>query len=175
MRHHTLQGPETCRLTWSSQQHMTGSGCSYSTPGWRQVTWCVDPSWPALFKPQLCHLLTGRPWVNHLTSLSLSFPICSVQFSRSVVSNSLQPHEPQHTRPPYLSPVPRVYLNPCSLSRCCHLILGRPLLLLTSMIPSIRVFSNESSLRIRWPKYWSFSFSISPSSEHPGLISFRMD
>jgi len=56
-----------------------------------------------------------------------------------------------------------------------HLILCRPLLLLPSIFPSIRVFSNESALHIMWPKYWSFSFNISPSNEHPGLISFRMD
>ena len=56
-----------------------------------------------------------------------------------------------------------------------HLILCRPLLLLPSIFPNIRVFSNESALHIRWTKYWSFSFNISPSSEHPGLISFRMD
>ena len=56
-----------------------------------------------------------------------------------------------------------------------HLILCHPLLLLSSIFPSIRVFSNESALRIRWPKYWSFSFSISPSNENPGLTSFRMD
>ena len=56
-----------------------------------------------------------------------------------------------------------------------HLILCRPLLLLPSILPSIRVFSNESSVHIRWPKYWSFSFNISPSNEHPGLISLRMD
>ena len=56
-----------------------------------------------------------------------------------------------------------------------HLILCRPLLLLPSIFPSIRVFSNESVLHIRWPKYWSFSFSISPTNEHPGLISFRTD
>jgi len=56
-----------------------------------------------------------------------------------------------------------------------HLILCHPLLLLPSIFPNIRVFSNESALRIRWPKYWSFSFNISPSNEHPGLISFRMD
>ena len=56
-----------------------------------------------------------------------------------------------------------------------HLILCHPFLLLTPILPSIRVFSNESTLRMRWPKYWSFSFSSSPSSEHPGLISFRMD
>ena len=56
-----------------------------------------------------------------------------------------------------------------------HLILCYPLLLLPSIPPSVRVFSNESALHIRWPKYWSFSFSISPSNEYPGLISFRMD
>ena len=56
-----------------------------------------------------------------------------------------------------------------------HLILGRPLLLLPPIPPSIRVFSNESTLHMRWPKYWSFSFTISPSNEHPGLISFRID
>ena len=56
-----------------------------------------------------------------------------------------------------------------------HLILCRPLLLLTSILPSTRVFSNESALHIRWPMYWSFSFNISPSNEHSGLISFRMD
>ena len=56
-----------------------------------------------------------------------------------------------------------------------HLILCRPLLLLPSIFPSFRVFSNESALRIRWPKYWSFSFNISPCNEHPGLISFRME
>ena len=58
---------------------------------------------------------------------------------------------------------------------CNHLILCHPLLLLPSIVPSIRVFSNESAHHIKWPKYWSFSFNISPSNEHPGLISFRMD
>ena len=62
-----------------------------------------------------------------------------------------------------------------SMMPSSHLILCRPLLLLPSIFPSIRVFSNESALHIRWPKYWSFSFSIIPSNEHPGLISFRMD
>ena len=61
------------------------------------------------------------------------------------------------------------------LMRSSHLILCRPLLLLPPIPPSIRVFSNESTLRMRWPKYWSFSFNISPSNEHPGLISFRMN
>ena len=62
-----------------------------------------------------------------------------------------------------------------SVMPASNLILCRPLLLLTPMLPSIRVFSNESTLHMRWPKYWSFSFSINPSNEHPGLISFRMD
>ena len=101
------------------------------------------------------------------------------QFSHSVVSDSLRPHEPQHARPPYPSPTPGVHPNPCPLCRWCHptnhLILCYPLLLLPPIPPSIRVFSNESALCMSWPKYWSFSFSISPSNEHPGLISFRMD
>ena len=62
-----------------------------------------------------------------------------------------------------------------SVMQSNHLILSRPFLLLLSIFPSIRVFSNESALRMRWPKYWSFSFSIIPSKEYPGLISFRMD
>ena len=62
-----------------------------------------------------------------------------------------------------------------SVMPSCHLILCRPLLLLPYVFPRIRVFLNESALHIRWPKYWSFSFSISPSNEHSGLISFRMD
>ena len=62
-----------------------------------------------------------------------------------------------------------------SVTPSYHLILSRPLLLLPSIFPSITVFSNESVLRISWPKYWSFSFNISPSNEHSGLISFRMD
>ena len=88
----------------------------------------------------------------------------SVQFSHSVMSNSLRPHEPQHARPPCPSPTPGVYPNSCPLS-----------ILLPSIFPSIRVFSNESVLHIRWPKYWSFSFNISPSNECSGLISFRID
>ena len=100
----------------------------------------------------------------------------SVQFSRSVVSDSLQNHEPQYARPPCPSPTPGVYPNSIELVMpSSHLILCRPLLLLPPIPPSIRVFSNKSTFRMRWPEYWSFSFSISPSKEHPGLISFRMN
>ena len=92
------------------------------------------------------------------------------------MSNSLRSHGLQHARLPCPSPT-RSLLKLMSIESVMpsnHLILCHPLLL-PSMFPSIRVFSNESVLLLRWPKYWNFSFSISPSSEHPGLISFRMD
>ena len=91
----------------------------------------------------------------------------SVQFSCSVMSDSLRPHESQHARPPCPSPTPGVHSDSRPSSR--------PPLLLSLIPPSIRVFSNESTLRVRWPKYWSFSFSITPPKEISGLISFRMD
>ena len=97
-----------------------------------------------------------------------------VQFSRSVVSDSLPPPGLQPSRPPCPSPTPGVYPNTCpSVIPSNHLILCCPLLFPTSIFPSIRVFSNKSALHITWPKYWSFS--IRPSNEHSGLISFRMD
>ena len=96
---------------------------------------------------------------------------------------SLQPHGLQHARLPCPSPtqLPTTSHNLLKLMSIelvvpsNHLILCRPLLLLPSVFPSIRVFSKESVLHIRWPKYWSFSFSISPSNEYSGLISFRID
>ena len=99
----------------------------------------------------------------------------SVQFSCSVMSDSLQPHGLQHARPP--CPSPGVYSNSCPLSvtPSNRLILCHLLFLSPSIFPSIRVFSSQSVLHIRWPKYWSFSFSIHPSYEYSGLISFRMD
>ena len=100
--------------------------------------------------------------------------VSSVQFSHSVVCDSLQPHGLQHARLPCPSPNSQSLLKLMSVELVMssnHLILCRPLLLLPSIFPSIRIFSNELVLGIRWPKYWSFSFSISPSN----LISFRMD
>ena len=97
--------------------------------------------------------------------------ILYVQFSCSVVSDSLQPHGPQHTRLPCPLPSLRVYSNSCpieSVMPSSHLILCRPHLLLPSIFPSIRVFSNELALHIRWPKYCSFSFSL--FSEYSGKV-----
>ena len=103
----------------------------------------------------------------------------SVQFSRSVMSDSLQSHGPQHSRPPCPSPTKYgslpILLSIESVMPSNHLVLCCPLLLLPSIFPSIRVISNESVLCMRWPKYWSFSFSISSSNEFSGLISFRRD
>ena len=91
------------------------------------------------------------------------------------MSDSLRPHGLQHARLPCPSLTWEAYSNSCPLSRWSnHLILCHSLLL-PSIFPSIRVFSDKSVLRIRWPKYWSFSFSISPSNEYSGSISFRMD
>ena len=105
------------------------------------------------------------------------FPTFSVQFSHSVVSSL---HDPMNYSTPGL---PVHHQLPKSTQTHVHwvsvpsnhLILFRPFLLLPSIFPSIRAFSNESALHIRWPKYWRLSFNISPSSEHQGLISFRMD
>ena len=90
------------------------------------------------------------------------------------MSDSLRPHELQHTRPPNSWSSLKL-MSIKSVMPSSHLILCHPLFLLPPIPPSIRVFSNESTLCMRWPKYWSFSFSIIPSKEHPGLISFRMD
>ena len=108
---------------------------------------------------------------------AISPSFASDQINRSVVSNSLWPNESQHARPPCPSPTPGVHWDSRPSSQWCHPAISslcRPLLLLPPIPPSIRVFSNESTLRIRWPKYWSFSLSIIPSKEIPGLI-FRMD
>ena len=92
--------------------------------------------------------------------MSDSLQTCELQHARLSITNSRSPPKPMSIE---------------SVMPSNHLILCRPLLLLPSIPPSIRGCSSESTLRMRWPKYWSFSFSISPSKEHPGLVSFRMD
>ena len=111
---------------------------------------------------------------------SLSFVRITTLFSSVQSLSRVQlfgPHESQHARPPCPSPTPGVhsltYIK--SVMPSSHLILCCPHLLLPTISPSIRVFSSESTLCMRWPKYWSFSFSIIPSKEIPGLISLRMD
>ena len=111
------------------------------------------------------------------TKITASGPISSVQFSHSVMSDSLRPHESQHAKASLFITISRSSLRLTSIESVMpsrHLILCCPLLLLSPIPPSITVFSNESTLHMRWPKYWTFSFSIIASKEIPGLI-FRMD
>ena len=110
-----------------------------------------------------------------MTELIIRNIVILTQFSRSVMSNSLWPRGLQYARLPCPSPTPRLYSNSYPLSQWCHPTSSSAAVPLSSIFPSIRVFSNESVLCIKWPKYWSFSFSISPSSKYSGLISFRMD
>ena len=124
--------------------------------------------------------LENLQWVSLFQSRSLSVMIAInlcllLLLSCSVMHSSLKPHGLQHARLPCSSPFPRVCSNSCPLSWWCHPTISSccPLLLLPSILSSIRVFSNESALHIRWPKYWSFSFSVSLSSEYSGLISFQ--
>ena len=119
---------------------------------------------------------TPVSYVSCISSWVL-YHFSSVQFSCSVVSNSLQPKESQHTNLPVHHQLPEFtqLMSIELVMPSSHLILCHPLLLLPQIPPRIRDFSNESTLRMMLPKYWSFSFCIIPSNEHPGLISFRMD
>ena len=113
----------------------------------------------------------------YFSALVEEITVASVQFNCSVMSDSLRPHELQHARPPCPSPTPGVHPNSRPSSRWCHPAIsssGVPFSSCPQSLPA-SVLSNQSTLRMRWPKYWSFSFSISPSKEHPGLISFWMD
>ena len=129
----------------------TSTGTSPAQPDSRLPYWTVHDAITGHFtirvnkiEPQPC------------SSYSLPVSVSSVQFSRSVVSNSLWSHESQHARPPCPSPTPRVHPNSCPVSWWCHPAISscRPLLLLPPIPPSIRVFSNESTLHMKWPKYW---------------------
>ena len=103
--------------------------------------------------------------------------LVSVQCNCSVLSHSLWPHGLQHARPPCLSPVPGVDSNSCPMSQWCHPTISSSVVPFSSGLQSSQHQGlwNESVLPIRWPKYWSFSFNICPSNEHPGVISFRID
>ena len=124
--------------------------------------WTLSSSCPLMFS-------------SHSFSHGIDFR--SGQFSRSVMFNSLWPHGLQHTRLPCSSPAPEACSNSCPSSWWCHPTISSSVITFPppSIFSIIRVFSNESVLHIRWPKYWSFSFSISPSNEYSGLISFKID
>ena len=106
------------------------------------------------------------------------YPVNSVQFSRSAISDSVQRHGLQHTRLPCPLATPGACSNSRPSNQWCQPTVSHPLSSASPpalIFPSIMVFSSVSVLHIKWPKYWSFSFSISPSSEYSGLISFRID
>ena len=138
---------------------------------WVAVSFSMGSSW---LRDWLYVSCIGRRILYHWASWeALTVCISSVQFSSVAQScpNSLRPHESQHARPPCPSPTPRVHWVSDAIQP------SHPLssLLLPSIFPSIRVFSNESTLCLRWPKYWSYSFSISPFNAYSGLISLRID
>ena len=140
------------------------------------LSWRYSPLSPFPLPHQQLHLPTWR--CKHGPPDPLQEEGYSVQFSLSVVSKSLQPHGLQHARPPCPSPTLRVYSNSCPLSQWCHPTISSSVIPFSSCLhsfPKFGVFSDESVLHIRWPKFWSSSFSISPSNEYSGLISFRMD
>ena len=151
----------------------------------QQATWQTEMT---VGHPAAAWVFTATGWEEILfsngyirtyiiSSILLFDSQSSVQFSHSVMSNTLQPHGLQHARPPCPSPTLRACSDSCPLSQWCHstILPCHPLLLLPSIFPSIRVFSKESVLCIRWPNYRSFNFSISLSNEYSGLISFRID
>ena len=125
--------------------------------------------WPPLFSPVAIIKEHHFPFFHFQVS---------VQFGCSVVVDSLQPHGLQHARLPCPSPTPRAYSNSCPLRWWCHPTISSSVICFSSCLqsfPTSGSFPMRSILQIRWPKYWSFSFSISPSNEYSGLISFRID
>ena len=134
--------------------------------------------WPVTDSLEATNWVNNRhPNIRCFLQPLLTQSFQSVQFSRSVISNSATPWTAacQASLSIINSQSLLKFMSIKSVMPSNHLVLCHPLLLLPSILPNIRVFSNESALRIRWPKYWSFSFSISPLNEHSGLISFRMD
>ena len=110
--------------------------------------------------------------------LSILNYMCSVQFSRSVMSDSVRPHESQHASPPCPSPTPGVHSDSRPSSQSCHPAISSSVAPFSSCpqsLPAAEYFPDESTLHVRWPKYWSFSFTISLSNDYSGLISFKID
>ena len=134
-------------------------------------------------KSSVLHLLIHSSTIPHIFWQLLIFLLCpqsrrfTVQFNCSVMSDSLQPHELQHTRLPCPSPMAGACSNSCPLNQQYHPTISSSVIPFSSCLQSFPASQPflMSQLRIRWPKYWSFSFSIIPSKEIPGLISFRMD
>ena len=148
------------------------------------TSWQIDGSKhdflsSVIIKMLLC-LTASRHWINsgvsHSPAPSHVLRFSSAQFSRSVVSNYLQPHGLQHVRPPCPSPTPGACSNSCPLTQWCHATISSsvvPFSYCLQSFPASGSFSSDSVLPIRWPKYWSFS--LSPSNEYSRLISFRID
>ena len=133
-------------------------------------------SYSLLWEVAVQQMLTD--WDHRCLGAINALCFSSAQFSQSVMSDSLWPHGLQHARPPYPSPAPKVYSNSCPLSRWCHQTIISSVVAFSSCLqsfPASGSFKKGSALCIRWPKYCSFRFNISPSNEHSGLISFRMD
>ena len=139
---------------------------------WIAISFPRGSSWPRDWIRISCTAVgffTTEPHGNlYICIYSVQFS--SVQFIGSVMSNLLQPHEPQHARPPCPSPTPGLQPNPCPWSRWCHPTISSSVILF-SWLQSFPASGSFPMSCIRWPKYWSFSFNISPSNEHPGLIA----
>ena len=191
----TLCYPVSCSLPCSSVQGIlqvrkmesvakSSSRGIFLTQGSNLHLLCV------LFRQEdsLSLVLSGKPIkdayiciysISHETMwLVCLYIFSSVQFSRSVVSHSLRPHEPQHAKPPCPSPTPGVHPNPCPSSWWCHPTISSsviPFSTCPQSFPASGSFPISQLFAWGGQKYWSFSFSIGPSNEHPGLISFRMD
>ena len=174
--------------------HEQQSEPAISPPSWTYLSTAYHPtflgyhsapSWAPYAVPQvpINYFIHGiYVKINLPVHPTLPFPPCVhisilLLFSHSVMSDSLRPHGLRTSGVPVLCHLWSLLrlMSIESVMPSNHLILCRPLLLLPSIFPSIRVFSNESALRIGWPKYWSFSFSISPYNEYSGLVSFRID
>ena len=141
--------------------------CVINLKVWTNIT----QGWEKCFARQIINTDKVFDWVNHILH-------CDLLFSLSVMSDSLLLHGMQQARLPLSFTISWSLLKLMTIELVMpsnHLILCHPLLFPPSIFPSIRVFSSESVLPIRWPKYWSFSFSLSPSNEYSGLISFSMD